>query len=90
MANTDIIAIQTAQAPLKNQPISPLSAYDRNITNLFNQQTEVTQTIGNLLDIIRKLSSNSQQAQADINTYTGLLNSSVTSHQNIALSISQA
>jgi chromosome segregation ATPase len=57
---------------------------------LFNQQTEVTQTIGNLLDIIRRQSTNSQQAQADINTFGGLLNASVTNQQQIALSISQA
>jgi hypothetical protein len=79
--NTDILTIATAQAPLGNKAVNTLSEYDRNVTNLFNQQTEVSQTIANLLEIIRQESANRQQAQADITSYTSSLSSAVSSQQ---------
>lgn len=87
--NTAILNIATAQAQKSNQAINALSEYDLNITNLFNQQTEVSQTIANLLEIIRQGSANRQKAQTDINSFTTSLNSAVTNQQQLAISITQ-
>jgi hypothetical protein len=79
--NTEVLSILTSQASRGNQPANSLSAYDINITNLFNQQTQVSQTIANLLEIIRQESANRQQAQDSINSYTSSLNSAVSNQQ---------
>jgi hypothetical protein len=47
--NTQVIQISTEQSARGNRAINNLTEYDRNITDLFNQQTQVTQTIANLL-----------------------------------------
>jgi predicted nucleic acid-binding Zn-ribbon protein len=87
--NTQVLQIATAQSPLGNQAINSLSEYDRNITDLFNQQTQVSQTIANLLEIIRQETANRQQAQTDVNTFTASLSTAVSSQQQISLTISQ-
>lgn len=87
--NTAILNIATAQAPRSNQAVNTLTEYDLNITTLFNQQTEVSQTIANLLEIIRQGSANRQKAQTDINSYTTSLNGAVTNQQQLAISITQ-
>ena len=79
--NTAVLSIATAQAQKGNQAVNALSEYDLNITALFNQQTEVSQTIANLLEIIRQGSANRQKAQSDITTFTASLNGAVTSQQ---------
>lgn len=87
--NTQILQISTGQSALGNQAINPLSEYDRNITDLFNQQTQISQTIANLLEIIRQQTANRQKAQTDVNTYTASLNTAVNSQQQISLTITQ-
>lgn len=87
--NTQVIQIATEQSARGNQAINNLSQYDLNITDLFNQQTQVSQTIANLLEIIRQASANRQKAQNDVNSFTSSLNSAVTSQQNISLTINQ-
>ncbi|XP_031472663.1 uncharacterized protein LOC116245094 [Nymphaea colorata] len=87
--NTQVLQIATGQSPLGNQAINTLSEYDRNITDLFNQQTQVSQTIANLLEIIRQVTANRQKAQTDVNTFTASLNTAVNNQQNISLTITQ-
>jgi hypothetical protein len=87
--NTNVIQIATAQASVGGQPAKQFSEYDTNITNLFYEQTQLTQTIANLLEIIRQGTANRKQAQDDIDLYTGQLNSGVATQQNLSISISQ-
>lgn len=49
----------------------------------------MSQTIANLLEIIRQGTANRQKAQSDINTFTASLNTAVTSQQQLALTITQ-
>jgi predicted nucleic acid-binding Zn-ribbon protein len=86
--NSNIINIATAQAPLSSQPLRASSEYDVNITNLFYQQTQIGQTIANLLEIIRQGTANRNKAQEDINTYTEQLNSNTQAQQNLSITIS--
>lgn len=47
--NTQVLTITTEQASKGNGPSRTMSDYDVNITNLFYQQTQISQTIANLL-----------------------------------------
>lgn len=49
----------------------------------------MSQTIANLLEIIRQGSANRQKAQTDITSFTSSLNGAVTSQQQLAISITQ-
>jgi hypothetical protein len=66
-----------------------MSDYDLNITNLFYQQTQILQTIANLLEIIRQSTANRKKAQEDVDLYTENLDRVVQTQQKISLSINQ-
>lgn len=66
-----------------------MSDYDVNITNLFYQQTQISQTIANLLEIIRQSTANRKKAQDDVDLYTNNLDKVVQTQQATSLSINQ-
>lgn len=84
-----MLTITTEQASKGNGPTRKMSDYDLNITNLFYQQTQISQTIANLLEIIRQSTANRKKAQEDVDLYTDNLEKVVQTQQKISLSINQ-
>ena len=84
-----VLSIATTQADLTNGAVGKTTEYDRNITHYFNKQTQVSQTIANLLNIIRKGTANRDKAQADIDHYRLKYQEAVQVHDEISIQISQ-
>ena len=84
-----VLQIATTQTEVTNGAVGHVTEYDRNITHLFNKQTKVSQTIANLLAIIRKGTANRNQAQTDITAYKAKYDEAVLAQEDISLLIAQ-
>ena len=85
--NPSINTILTNQARAPNGPYTPLSSYELNVNQLFNNQTALSNTVANLLDIIRQGTANRDQAQKDVTTFSKNLNDSVAQQQQNAINV---
>ena len=83
-----VLSIATNQAKVTNGAVGHTTEYDRNITHYFNKQTRISQTIANLLNIIRKGTANRDQAKNNIETYRNEYNKAVKDYEAVSLEIS--
>ena len=89
VTQAQVLSIATTQADMTNGAVGQTTEYDRNITYLFNKQTQVSQTIANLLNIIRKGTANRDKAEADITLYKSKYEEAVHVHEQLSITIAQ-